>query len=198
MHAPDGSCRKPAGARAPKRAGRAVKGSTHAAAHGGRGGDTARRWRAALAREAGIGPPPWTGRGAAGTPRAATGGAGWMGYHEPRPIRHSEASTDAKRRPARSDSGSAGETMGDGAAETTQGAPEAARAPAAPKPPRTRDGLTEDGDARARPAYRRRPPRGRRKAGRVGGTNATDCGQGGAKLRRTRGRRRSRHRRGPV
>lgn len=39
------------------------------------------------------------------------GRGGRMGYHE-RPIRRSEASIDAKRRPARSASGSAGGTPG--------------------------------------------------------------------------------------
>ena len=87
MHAPDGICRKPAGAREP------VTGGT--GGHGAHAPSGPRReWRrrgrrrtpplgAALARLRALEPPPWAGRDAAGTPRAASGGAGRMGHHEP-------------------------------------------------------------------------------------------------------------------
>lgn len=151
MHAPDGICRKPAGAREP------VTGGT--GGHGAHAPSGPRReWRrrgrrrtpplgAALARLRALEPPPWAGRAAAGPPRAASGGVGRMGE----PDQFGAAPTRSGGR--RGASAGAPEGRRDtSAAETTQGAPEtararataAARAPAAPEPPRTRDGQTED------------------------------------------------------
>lgn len=78
MHAPDGSCRKPAGARVPVTGG---TGGHRARAPRPTAGVAAARLQAYPAVGGGacpkgaLEPPPWAGRDAAGTPRAASGGA---------------------------------------------------------------------------------------------------------------------------
>lgn len=86
MHAPDGSCRKPAGARAPVTGG---TGGHRARAPRPTAGVAAARPRAAnpaigggACPEGALEPPPWAGRAAAGTPRAAERG-GQIRRHPP-------------------------------------------------------------------------------------------------------------------
>lgn len=121
--------------------------------------------------------------------RDAAGRVGRGGTDGPprtRPIRRSEASIDAKRRPARSASGSAGEDAGtcprrrrrrERRRRRAQGRRLRRERPRRRSRPGRGTDRPRTTDDRARPIYRRRPPRGSCEAGRVGGITPRTAGR---------------------